>query len=115
MFCSKCGQEIHDEAVVCVHCGCSVRNEPGPKPGDRPNVWFLILGILFPMVGLILFLMYKKEYPKRAKSAAKGAIIGIIAYVLLSLILAAIALLFTFLSVLPVLLIPLSAIFNAMI
>ena len=24
MFCSKCGKEIHDEAVVCVHCGCSV-------------------------------------------------------------------------------------------
>lgn len=22
MFCSKCGKEINDEAVVCVHCGC---------------------------------------------------------------------------------------------
>lgn len=24
MFCSKCGKEIHDEAVVCIHCGCAV-------------------------------------------------------------------------------------------
>lgn len=23
-YCSKCGQQIHDEAVVCVHCGCPV-------------------------------------------------------------------------------------------
>ena len=23
MFCSKCGKEINDEAVVCVHCGCA--------------------------------------------------------------------------------------------
>lgn len=26
MFCSKCGKEINDEAVVCVHCGCSTKN-----------------------------------------------------------------------------------------
>lgn len=23
MFCSKCGKEINNEAVVCVHCGCA--------------------------------------------------------------------------------------------
>ncbi|WP_367258772.1 zinc-ribbon domain-containing protein [Ruminococcus sp.] len=23
-FCSKCGKEIDDEAVMCVHCGCPV-------------------------------------------------------------------------------------------
>ena len=22
MFCSKCGKEINDDAVVCIHCGC---------------------------------------------------------------------------------------------
>ena len=26
MFCSKCGKEINDEAVICVHCGCAVNN-----------------------------------------------------------------------------------------
>jgi len=23
MFCKKCGAEVHEEAVVCVKCGCS--------------------------------------------------------------------------------------------
>jgi hypothetical protein len=23
MFCQKCGKEIMDEAVVCIHCGCA--------------------------------------------------------------------------------------------
>lgn len=23
-YCSKCGKEIHEEAIICVHCGCSV-------------------------------------------------------------------------------------------
>ncbi|MBR3790704.1 MAG: zinc-ribbon domain-containing protein, partial [Clostridia bacterium] len=26
MFCKKCGKEINDEAVVCVHCGCRVKS-----------------------------------------------------------------------------------------
>ena len=26
-YCSKCGKEIHDEAEICVYCGCRVKNE----------------------------------------------------------------------------------------
>ena len=26
MYCSKCGKEIDDEAVVCVHCGVETKN-----------------------------------------------------------------------------------------
>ncbi len=26
MFCSKCGKEVNDEAVVCIHCGCAITN-----------------------------------------------------------------------------------------
>ena len=34
MFCSKCGKEIHDDAVICVHCGCAVN---GRKPARAAN------------------------------------------------------------------------------
>ena len=27
MYCRKCGKEIHDEAVICVHCGCDTMGE----------------------------------------------------------------------------------------
>ncbi len=27
MFCSKCGKEIFDEAVICPYCGCATNNE----------------------------------------------------------------------------------------
>lgn len=30
-FCSKCGKELMDEAVICTGCGCAVRSEPKPK------------------------------------------------------------------------------------
>ena len=28
MFCKKCGAEVHDDAVVCVKCGCSTCEVP---------------------------------------------------------------------------------------
>ena len=31
MFCSKCGKEIADEAVVCPNCGCATRNSYSTK------------------------------------------------------------------------------------
>ena len=32
MFCKKCGKEINDDAVVCVHCGCAVDDK---KPASN--------------------------------------------------------------------------------
>lgn len=39
---------------------------------------FAVLGFFFPLIGIILCLVWKKDYPAHAKSAKKGAIIGLI-------------------------------------
>lgn len=36
MFCSKCGQEIRDDAVVCVHCGASTAAAKPPVYNEPP-------------------------------------------------------------------------------
>ena len=39
MFCSKCGKEINDEAVVCVHCGCATaKYNETKKEKDQPII-----------------------------------------------------------------------------
>ena len=39
MFCSKCGKEINNEAVVCVHCGCATANyQQNSKANDQPII-----------------------------------------------------------------------------
>lgn len=81
MFCSKCGQEILDEAVMCVHCGCPTKALAKNKEGDSSDIGFGILGFFVPLVGLILYLIWYKEYPLRAKAAGKGALISTIVYV----------------------------------
>lgn len=79
-FCSKCGKEINDGAVVCVHCGCSTADlsKNGTVVFDAPSFGYGLLGFLIPLVGLILFLCWKDKTPLRAKSAGIGALISVI-------------------------------------
>lgn len=96
-FCSHCGKEIMDEAVICPHCGCSVSNgnQPfGANPTqtqapvyDAPSTGFWILGFFIPLVGLILYLVNKDRKPLKARSAGMGALIGFIVNIVLSVIL----------------------------
>ena len=76
MYCKHCGQQVNDQAVVCPHCGCSVSSSVTGI--DGPSAGFSVLGFFIPLVGLILYLVWKAEYPLRAKSAGKGALIGVI-------------------------------------
>ncbi|GBR77356.1 protein DUF805 [Candidatus Termititenax dinenymphae] len=36
MFCTKCGKEIAEDAVVCIHCGRSVNDIPLVRPKLKP-------------------------------------------------------------------------------
>ena len=53
-YCSQCGKELVDEAVVCPNCGCAVQ-APVSQQEDKPSTVLNILAFLFPVIGLILF------------------------------------------------------------
>lgn len=64
---------------------------PQPYPNqygvyDAPNTGYAVLGFFIPLVGLILYLTWKDQTPLRAKSAGKGALIGVIVSVALTII-----------------------------
>ena len=77
-YCTKCGKELLDEAVICTGCGCATTDFPQKTEteADAPNMGFAVLGFFIPLVGLILYLVWKDKTPKKAKSAGKGALIG---------------------------------------
>lgn len=77
-FCRNCGAEIHDDAVVCVNCGIAVEKQKTAKADDKKSGGFAFLCFLFPVLGLVLYLVWKEDYPLKAKSCAKGAIIGVV-------------------------------------
>lgn len=82
-YCKNCGKEIEDQSVVCPHCG--VQQEKLEASGDSGSFGWGLLGFCIPIVGLILFLVWKGDKPRTAKMAGMGAlistIIGVLFYV----------------------------------
>lgn len=79
MYCKYCGRIIDDDSKYCVNCGNNMNNDiGGTVSADAPSKGFAILGFFIPIIGLILYLVYERKQPKRAKSAGKGALIGFI-------------------------------------
>ena len=50
------------------------------RPRDDGNAGWAVLGFFIPIAGLILYLVWKDEYPKRARMCGKGALIFVIVY-----------------------------------
>ena len=87
--CSKCGEELYDEAVVCPKCGCSV---PKEKLGeaDEINIGFIILSVLIPLFGIVWWAVKAKETPKSAKACGIAAIISWVARIVVPVIISVI-------------------------
>lgn len=84
MYCPKCGAEIDDSAVICPRCGVPVTGKPAAD--DKPSGGLAVLGFFFPLIGLILYLVWHSEKPQKAKSCGKGALIGVIVQVIIGVI-----------------------------
>lgn len=80
MYCRNNGKEIDEKADICRHCGVEtgVENSSGGNrtKGDASGVGWWFFGFFFPLAGLILFIIWKREYQSRAKRVGIGAIIG---------------------------------------
>ena len=75
-FCKNCGAQIDDNAVVCTSCG--VAQNTTPAVVDKGGFGWGVLGCCIPVVGLILFLVWKDTKPKTAKAAGIGALVSVI-------------------------------------
>lgn len=105
MFCSSCGKEINNEAVVCPYCGVQTANAqqipqqpnynaqqnygapqqnpymnqyPQPIEADETNAGIVVLSVLFPIVGIILGAVNMSNGKKKSGKAYLMA--GIISF-----------------------------------
>ena len=78
-FCKNCGTEIDDKAVICPSCGVQQQEIAPITPEVVDNGGFLwgLLGCCVPIVGLVLFLVWKDTKPKTAKAAGIGAVVAV--------------------------------------
>lgn len=91
-FCTKCGKELLDEAVVCPGCGCPVEgaqaaastievnsanmNQVNAGEPDQVNIGLCVVSALIPLFGIIYWALKYKETPKKAKACGITAIVA---------------------------------------
>lgn len=80
MFCSKCGAKIPKNSEFCPECGNSIKevSTVEMQEDSGTSIGWGILGFFIPMVGLILYLVWKTDRPKDSKAAGIGALVSVI-------------------------------------
>ena len=94
--CKYCGQEVKNNEKYCPNCGAEqIRSQESapqqdfaptytqtqstqPAVVDNGGFGWGLLGCCIPLVGLILFLVWKDTKPKTAKAAGIGALVSVI-------------------------------------
>jgi hypothetical protein len=69
-FCKKCGAEIPQGSSFCPQCGEPIGALEGASIGLK------IVSFLFPIIGWILYFVYKSENIKKAKDCGMWGLIG---------------------------------------
>ena len=101
-YCMNCGREYDGAPGYCPECAAMYQQAPQyqqppvqnvyvqapypPAEVDAPNIGFAILSFFIPLVGLILFLVWKDKTPLKAKSCGKGALIRVIVDIVSSVV-----------------------------
>lgn len=91
-YCTVCGNQIVDEAVICPSCGCAVntpRNTQFTQTVNQPDevsVGLCILSFFIPLFGIIYWAVKYKETPKRAKACGITGLISWGVSILVSII-----------------------------
>lgn len=86
-FCKNCGNQIEDNAATCPNCGASQNTTP--QATDNGGFLWGLLGCCIPIVGLVLFLVWKDNTkPKTSKAAGIGALVGVILMILYYILIA---------------------------
>ncbi len=109
--CPKCDADIEELRTACPFCGTVLKQEsnsqdfnnnnnsynqynqynnnyrPRPISSDSGSIGYWLLGFFIPIVGIILYFVWKDEQPNNAKKCLWGALISIISSFVLSLLL----------------------------
>lgn len=90
MLCNKCGRRVSDGSNFCPVCGADLRYQKNSSssssgyvnPDDETNFGYTLLSFFMPYIGIVLYIVWFKEFPKRAKSCLNGIIAGVICIVI---------------------------------
>ena len=88
MYCRHCGKVVQEDMQYCPNCGYPIQNSPYVyHETDAPSFLFALISFFTPLAGLVLYIIWRKDFPQKAKSCMNGMISGIIAEILVTIFL----------------------------
>ena len=72
MFCKICGNEVNDEAIVCVHCGCELDNGKNKENNNSKTCLGVVMAIFLGVIGLIIGICLYSSGTIARKTFVKG-------------------------------------------
>lgn len=101
-YCDECGAKMKDNAKICKECGflASTDTEDSSendtfKEKDKFSVAWEWFGFLTPLIGLVLYIVWRRDLPCRAYSVGKGALFAYIVRLILGVLLLIVYLFYT--------------------
>lgn len=89
-FCRHCGEALDSGQRFCPKCGTPVNQTVLSKEttqiDDSGGFGWGLLGFCIPIVGLVLYLVWKDDRPLTAEAAGAGALVGFLVGIVLALI-----------------------------
>ena len=78
-YCNNCGQEVSEFAANCPECGSAQKKAPqrSSVAPDTGGFGWGLLGFCIPIVGIVLYFVWKDERPATARVLIQGALISI--------------------------------------
>lgn len=88
MYCSQCGKEIDTDMKYCPYCGAVVNTDKNvyQPEQDSPSLLFAFISFFVPIIGIVLYVIWRKDSPKKAASCLKGLAAGVIFEIILYII-----------------------------
>ena len=84
MKCSNCGKDLNEKSAFCTNCGTKVGETRNSSNGSSSG-WG-VLGFFFPVIGLVLYLVWKESKPSASKASGIGALISFILNIVIYII-----------------------------
>lgn len=81
MYCGDCGKKLNSNSKFCPYCGSRVASENVTVVNsneDSVNVLLVIASFLVPILGVVLFVIYKDKKSKTSKAYGIAALVGFI-------------------------------------
>ena len=80
MFCPKCGREQQGNATFCSSCGTKMTENvfTSSSSSEDAGIGLKVLSLLIPLAGGIMYLMWHKDFPVKAKTCGIYALVGFV-------------------------------------